>query len=91
MKKFYILLIAIVLIPAICSAQAKVYTKKVKLSDFPTKTTKVVLTGNDMLDNPLKNEVARRWHISPYEFCTIAEYDSIKTSPDYYFLRMVDD
>lgn len=90
MKKFYILLVVLVLIPAICSAQAKIYTKKVKLSDFPTKTTKVVLTGSDLLDTPLKNEIARRWHISPYEFCTIDEYNSIKSSSDYYFLRMVD-
>lgn len=90
MKKFYLLLAALVLLPAICSAQAKIYTKKVKLSDFPTKTTKIVLTGSDMLDGPLKEEVARRWRISPYEFCTLEEYDSLKSDDSYYFLRMAD-
>ena len=90
MKKFYLLLAALVLLPAICSAQAKIYTKKVKLSDFPTKTTKIVLTGSDMLDGPLKEEVARRWRISPYEFCTLEEYDNLKKDDSYYFLRMAD-
>ena len=90
MKKFCLLLICMVLLPCLCLGQAKIYTKKVKLSDFPTKTTKIVLTGNDLLDSPLKEEIARRWRISPYEFCTPEEYDGIKKSTDYYFIRMVD-
>ena len=90
MKKFCLLLISMVLLPCLCMAQAKIYTKKVKLSDFPTKTTKIVLTGSDLLDSPLKEEIARRWRISPYEFCTPEEYDGIKKSTDYYFIRMVD-
>ncbi len=90
MKKICLLLICMVLLPCICLAQAKIYTKKVKLSDFPTKTTKIVLTGNDLLDSPLKEEIARRWRISPYEFCTMEEFDGIKKSTDYYFIRMVD-
>ena len=90
MKKFCLLLFFMVLLPFICLGQAKIYTKKVKLSDFPTKTTKIVLTGNDLLDSPLKEEIARRWRISPYEFCEPEEYDGIKKSADYYFIRMVD-
>lgn len=90
MKKFYLLLAALLLLPVLCSAQAKIYTKKVKLSDFPTKTTKIVLSGSDMLDGPLKEEIARRWRISPYEFCTLEEYDSLKKDDSYYFLSMVD-
>ena len=90
MKKFCLLLISMVLLPCLCLGQAKIYTKKVKLSDFPTKTTKIVLTGNDLLDSPLKEEIARRWRISPYEFCEPEEYDGIKKSTDYYFIRMVD-
>ena len=90
MKKICLLLLCLVLMPCICLGQAKIYTKKVRLSDFPTKTTKIVLTGNDLLDSPLKEEIARRWRISPYEFCEPQEYDGIKKSTDYYFLRMVD-
>ena len=90
MKKICLLLICLVLLPCLCLGQAKIYTKKVKLSDFPTKTTKIVLTGSDLLDSPLKEEIARRWRISPYEFCEPEEYDGIKKSTDYYFIRMVD-
>ena len=90
MKKICLLLFCMVLLPCICLGQAKIYTKKVKLSDFPTKTTKIVLTGNDLLDSPLKEEIARRWRISPYEFCEPEEYDGIKKSTDYYFIRLVD-
>ena len=43
-----------------------------------------------MLDSPLKEEIARRWRISPYEFCTPEEYDGIKKSTDYYFILMAD-
>ena len=53
MKKICLLLLCLVLLPSICLGQAKIYTKKVRLSDFPTKTTKIVLTGNDLLDSPL--------------------------------------
>ena len=90
MKKICLLLLCLVLMPCFCLGQAKIYTKKVKLSDFPTKTTKIVLTGNELLDSPLKEEIARRWRISPYEFCEPQEYDGIKKSTDYYFIRMVD-
>lgn len=67
-------------------AQAKINTKKVRIADLSTRTTKVVLAGNDMRDEALKSEVSARWRISPYEFCSAEEYNSIKESTDYYFL-----
>ena len=82
-------LAALLTFPAPVSGQAKqarIQTRKVKLSDFTTKTTKVVLAGSELFDNALQEEMARRWLVSPYEFCTIAEYESLKNSPDYYFL-----
>ena len=66
--------------------QAKIQTRKVRLSDFTTKTTKVVLAGGEMFDNALQEEMARRWLVSPYEFCSVAEYEALKNKPDYYFL-----
>lgn len=66
--------------------QAKIQTRKVKLSDFPTKTTKVVLSGGEMFDNALQEEMARRWLVSPYEFCSLQEYEALKGSSEYYFL-----
>ena len=46
MKKLLTIL-AVVLIPVIAGAQAQINTKKVKISDFTEKVTKIVLTGND--------------------------------------------
>ena len=68
------------------SAQAQITTKKIKISDFPEKITKVVLTGNALFDAVLKDEVAARWRIAPYEFCTLNEFHELKDKDSYYFL-----
>lgn len=85
MKKAVIMITAI-LMSAMAWGQAQINTKKVKLSDFTQKITKVVLSGNDFMDSALKDEVTLRWRISPYEFCTLEEFNSLKTNDDYYFL-----
>ena len=83
------MLALLIVFPVASAGEGKVFTKKVRLSDFTTKTTKVVMTGNAMLDAAMKDEVASRWQLSPYEFCSVAEYDRLKFKPDYYFLRIV--
>lgn len=88
MKKFLILALAI-MIPVTMSAQAQINTKKVKIEDFTEKTTKVVLTGNIFFDQSLKDEVQNRWRISPFEFCTLKEFEELKTDDSYYFLMTV--
>lgn len=85
MKKFLILLAAIIL-PLTTFAQAQITTKKIKISDFTQKTTKVVLTGNALFDAVLKEEIAARWRIAPYEFCTLQEFNELKNTDSYYFL-----
>ena len=70
----------------IAGAQAQITTKKVKISDFTQKITKVVLTGNDFYDLALQDEVKARWRVSPYEFCTWEEFMNDRNSSDYYFL-----
>lgn len=67
-------------------AQAQITTKKVKISDFADKVTKVVLTGNDFYDVMLKDEVRAHWRVSPYEFCTHEEFVEDCSNSDYYFL-----
>ena len=93
MKRLTLIILALA---AICSftgtdaaAQAKFTTRKEKLSDLMYKTTKVVLTGNELLDESFKEEVIRRWRITPYEFCTFDEFNTLKGSADYYFLLIV--
>jgi len=67
-------------------AQAQITTKKEKLSDFPVKTMKVVLTGNDFIDPAFKEAVKNTWQLSPYEFCGMEEFNALKSNEDYYFL-----
>ena len=85
MRKVFIML-AVALLPLMAGAQAQINTKKVKISDFTEKITKVVLTGNDFFDIALQDEVKARWRVSPYEFCTWEEFQRDRNSSDFYFL-----
>ena len=85
MKRTFAIIISI-LLPVLTWGQAQINTKKVKLGDFTQKVTKVVLSGNEFMDSALKDEVTARWRISPYEFCTLKEFEGMKTSGDFYFL-----
>ena len=71
-----------------CTAwgQAQINTKKIKIGDFTQKITKVVLTGHYLKDAALKEEIAARWRVSPYEFCTTEEFNNLKGTDQYYFL-----
>ena len=86
MRRKILLLFAAALLPMLAGAQAQINTKKFKIGDFTEKTTKVVLTGNDFFDSCLKDEVAARWRISPYEFCTLKEFETLKKDDSFYFL-----
>lgn len=70
------------------AAQMKIYTRGVKIKDFTSKTTKVVLGGPESFSDALREEVASLWSISPYEFCTEADYKKLKSSNDFYFLHL---
>lgn len=72
-------------------AQGKIYTRKLRLADFPTKTTKMVLAGNSFLDLALREGIAVHWRVSPYEFCSPEEYERISSSSSYYFLTLAQD
>ena len=85
MKKLIILITALIM-PIMAGAQAQITTKKVKIEDFTQKVTKVVLNGNPFYDTSFKDEVAARWRISPYEFCTLEEFEGLKGNDSYYFL-----
>ena len=84
--------IVVLMLVLACSAaapaagQAKINTKKLKIADLATRTTKVVLGAGDIVASALRDEVSARWRISPYEFCTVEEYNALKESSDYYFL-----
>ena len=85
MKKFILFTLTIILSFS-AFGQAQIDTKKVKIADFTQKITKVVLTGNMLHDAAMKREITARWHLSPYEFCTLSEFETLKTDSNYYFL-----
>ena len=86
---FNICLLAGIVISADLFAQAQIYTRKEKLKDLTAKTTKVVLSGDEVFDEAFKESVSATWTISPFEFCSVQEFDKIKTSDKYYFLLVV--
>lgn len=88
MNKFIILVLSII-IPTVAFGQAQIDTKKVKISDFTHKTTKVVLTGKMYHDAQLEKAIKERWHISASEFCTLDEYEKLMADDNYYFLLTV--
>ena len=69
--------------------QAQITTRREKLKDFTSKTTKVVLTGDEFLDEAVKESVAATWTVSPYEFCSNEEFQNLKGNADFYFLMVV--
>lgn len=89
MKRTLLTLILLIFCVLTLGAQAKIYTKKMKVADFTEKTLKVVLSGSEMTDVPFKAEVIKRWKLSPYEFCTQEEFHTLKTDPNYYFMFIV--
>ncbi len=87
----YILCLLLLCTGLECGAQIRVYTRKARLSDFPAKTTKVVLSGFDILDVTLQNEIKSRWRISPFEFCSPDELPALLASPRNYVLYISTD
>ena len=85
MKKILLTLIAAALC-LVAAGQARITTKRYRLSDFTERITKVVLPGNDIMDTSIKQAVLDGWRISPFEFCTTEEFKTLKKSSKYYFL-----
>ena len=86
--KRLILFFTLLCVSAALFAQGKVTTRKHLFADFSDKITKVVMSGNEILDGALRQEVVDLWTLSPFEFCSMAEYESLKKSDTYYFLLM---
>lgn len=84
--KRLVIFIAAIMLPVLGFSQAQINTKKIKIGDFTQKITKIVLTGNMFYDSTLEDEIVARWKISPYEFCSLEEFEELKGSEDYYFL-----
>lgn len=67
-------------------AQGQVSTRKHRLADFTDKMTQVVLSGDEALNAALRKEVPYYWTCSTFEFCSLEQFEKIKTQDSYYFL-----
>ena len=90
MKRLTLILSVLTICTASFAQQGKVTTRRYMFSDFSDKITKVVMSGGDILDAALRQEVVDRWTASPFEFCTLAEYETLKKSDAWYFLLVAD-
>lgn len=90
MKKYLLILFACLILPFSAAGQAKIVTKRAKIADMADKTVKIVLTGNELIDTALKTEVKSRWVMSPFEYCSISEFNNLMSNPEYYFLTLVE-
>ena len=86
MKRLTVILAVLWICTAALAQQGKVTTRKYRFSDFTDKITKVVMSGGEVLDAALRQEVVDRWTASPFEFCSLDEYEALKGSDAYYFL-----
>lgn len=89
MKKILLSVIALMTVLS-AFAGGKFETKKFKIADFRHRTMNVVLSGNEITDALLRTELQRVWTLSPYEFCSIEEFNITKNNPEYYFMMIVD-
>lgn len=83
-KLLIILLLSVASLAA--AAQAQITTKREKISDFPIRTTKIVLTGRDFFDAALRDAARTTWNVSPFEICDTSEFSSLRKRDDLYFL-----
>lgn len=87
MKRTLFAIAGLLLLSITAAGQTKIMTRKLDIGDVSSKITKIVLTGNDAVTNlAIKEEIERNWVISPYEFCTLEEFERIKCDTNYFFL-----
>lgn len=89
MKKIGIVLLTLVIgLPLF--AQGQVTTRKHRLADFTDKMTQIVLSGDEVLNAALRKEIPYIWTSSTFEFCSLEQFEKIKTQDKYYFLIPVE-
>jgi hypothetical protein len=47
------------------------------------------MSGDEILDEALREAVTTSWSLSPYEFCSKDEFNALKTNAGHYFLLVV--
>lgn len=91
MKKFITLFVSVLITLPMFGQIKSLFQKRVYLEDFEKKTTQVVVKGNHSLDDiMLIDAVKKYWYLSPYEVCSMENFEKIKGDTSYFFLMRVD-
>lgn len=90
MKRFLCILLSSLVVFSLSAQEKSLIPKKENLKDFSAKTTKVVLANdNSLLDLMLKDAIEKNWYLSPFEFCSMEDFEKFKADTNYYFLIRV--
>lgn len=84
-----ILISSLIAIGCFAQAQVTIVSKKDKVADFPAKTLKVVLPGDNFIGMSLREAVKNSWTLSPYEFCDNEEFGGLMGNDSYYFMVVI--
>jgi hypothetical protein len=91
MRKIVAVLILFIGVNSVFGQNFNLFNRKDDLKNFSAKTTYVVIQGNNSLEDiVLMDAVKQHWHLSPYEFCNMEEFENIKRDTNFFFLMKVD-
>lgn len=91
MKRTILILLLLLAASMQAFCQLQIRTRGDKISDFRTKTTMVVLSGDEALDKAILGAVKSFWTVTPYEPCQMSEFEKLKVDENYYFLVVTPD
>ncbi|MCQ2177259.1 MAG: hypothetical protein MJY42_00010 [Bacteroidales bacterium] len=86
--KRWLLISLLAVLPLLGWGQGKVYTRRLRLENYKSRITRVVLPSDPALGAVLQAAVSSCWHINPFEFCTESEFLRTGDDPRFYFLYL---
>lgn len=86
--KRWLLIFLLILLPLVGRGQGKVYTRRLRLENYRSRITRVVLPSDPELGAVLQAAVSSCWNINPFEFCSERDYARSVEDPRYYFLHL---
>jgi hypothetical protein len=88
--RYFIMLLLSLSLTSGAYAQRFIRETRNTFTSFGAKVTKVVLPSNTLPDMVLRDAVNKGWRISPFEFCSMEEYEKLKNDTSFFFLMRVD-
>ncbi|NCC45828.1 MAG: hypothetical protein EOM16_02175 [Bacteroidia bacterium] len=89
MKRGFFLIIAVLIF---ANGYSQNFLREIRntFTSYGAKVTKVVVPSTSLADLMLRDAVSKGWRISPFEFCSMEEYEQLKRDTSFFFLLRVD-